>query len=157
MFCETNFTLHSRDSSAYWRKVNTDIVLDAPTPPSLGIPWNVISQNVGSVENNGMEIEISGNIVRNSNFSYDASLNFSTQYNKVTKLINDMKYEHYIIREGESMRSLYGYLYEGVNMANGFPLYQKADGKIIPFGRLPNSNNTLLLVGTAFATSDITT
>ena len=118
-------------SFAYWKKVNTDIVLDAPTPPSLGIPWNVISQNVGSVENNGMEIEVGGNVVRKSNFSYDASLNFSTQYNKVTKLIDDMQYEHYIIREGESMRSLYGYLYEGVNMTNGYPLYKKADGKII--------------------------
>lgn len=118
-------------SFAYWRKVNTDIVLDAPTPPSLGIPWNVISQNVGSVENNGMEVEVSGNVYRNNDFSYDASLNFSTQYNKVTKLIDDMKYEHYIIREGESMRALYGYLYEGVNPANGFPLYQKADGTII--------------------------
>ncbi|MDY9917567.1 TonB-linked outer membrane protein, SusC/RagA family [Porphyromonadaceae bacterium NLAE-zl-C104] len=118
-------------SFAYWRKVNTDIVLNAPTPPSLGIPWNVISQNVGSVENKGMEFEVSGNVVKTQNFSYDASFNFSTQYNKVTKLLDDMIYEHYIIREGESMRSLYGYVYEGVNLANGFPLYRKADGKII--------------------------
>lgn len=118
-------------SFAYWRKVNTDIVLDAPTPPSLGIPWNVISQNVGSVENKGMEFEISGNVVKTKDFAYDASFNFSTQYNKVTKLLDDMRYEHYIIREGESMRSLYGYVYEGVNMANGFPMYRKADGKII--------------------------
>lgn len=116
---------------AYWRKENTDIVLDAPTPPSLGIPWNVISQNVGSVENKGMEFEISGNVVKTQDFAYDASLNFSTQKNKVTKLLDDMKYEHYIIREGESMRSLYGYVYEGVNLANGFPMYRKADGKIV--------------------------
>ncbi len=25
---------------AYWQKDNSDIVLDVPTPPSLGIPWN---------------------------------------------------------------------------------------------------------------------
>jgi TonB-linked SusC/RagA family outer membrane protein len=118
-------------SVAFWKKVNTDIVLDAPTPPSLGIPWNVISQNIGSVENNGMEIEIGGTVVKTKDFSYNASVNFSTQHNKVTKLISDMKYEHYIIREGESMRSLYGYVYEGVNMANGFPMYKKADGTII--------------------------
>ena len=118
-------------SFAYWKKVNTDIVLDAPTPPSLGIPWNVISQNVGSVENNGLEIEIGGQVLKTKDFSYNASVNFSTQHNKVTKLLSDMKYEQYIIREGESMRSLYGYQYEGVNMTNGFPMYRKADGKII--------------------------
>jgi len=116
---------------AYWKKVNTDIVLDAPTPPSLGIPWNVISQNVGSVENNGLEFEIGGQVLKTKDFSYNASVNFSTQHNKVTKLLSDMKYEQYIIREGESMRSLYGYQYEGVNMANGFPMYKKADGTII--------------------------
>ena len=70
-------------------------------------------------------------VVKTNDFSYNASLNFSTQKNKVTKLLSDMKYEHYIIREGESMRSLYGYQYEGVNMANGYPMYKKADGKII--------------------------
>ena len=118
-------------TAAFWKKVNTDIVLDAPTPPSLGIPWNVISQNIGSVENNGLEIEIGGTVVNTKDFSYNASVNFSTQYNKVTKLVSDMKYEHYIIREGESMRSLYGYQYEGVNMANGFPMYKKADGTVI--------------------------
>lgn len=118
-------------SFAYWKKVNTDIVLDAPTPPSLGIPWNVISQNVGSVENRGMELEISGNVIDSNHFTYDASFNFSTQYNKVTTLLDDMIYEHYIIREGESMRSLFGYVYEGVNMANGYPLYRKANGTIV--------------------------
>lgn len=118
-------------SFAYWKKINTDIVLDAPTPPSLGIPWNVISQNVGSVENKGMELEISGNIVRTKEFTYDASFNISTQYNKVTKLLDEIKSEHYIIKEGESMRSLYGYVYEGVNRTNGFPLYRKADGTVI--------------------------
>jgi TonB-linked SusC/RagA family outer membrane protein len=125
LFNRVNITL------AYWKKVNTDIVLDSPTPPSLGIPWNRISQNVGSVENNGTEIEVGGLVFKNKDFSYNASLNFSTQHNKVTKLLSDMKYEHYIIREGEPMRALYGYQYEGVNMANGFPMYKKADGTII--------------------------
>jgi TonB-linked SusC/RagA family outer membrane protein len=128
-----DMTLFSRMnfSVAYWSKKNSDIVLNSPTPPSLGIPGNVISKNVGSVENSGLEFEIGGNVISTSNFQYSASFNFSTQKNKVTKLISDMKYEHYILREGESMRSLFGYIYKGVNMANGFPMYQKADGAII--------------------------
>lgn len=118
-------------TAAYWSKKNSDIVLSAPTPPSLGIPWNVISQNVGAVENHGLEFELGGSVYKSKQFSYTASLNFSTQNNKVTELLSDMTYEHYIIRKGESMRSLYGYQYQGVNMANGYPLYKKADGSIV--------------------------
>jgi hypothetical protein len=125
LYNRVNFT------AAYWSKKNSDIVLDSPTPPSLGIPWNVISRNIGAVENHGLEFELGGTVYRNKNFSYAASLNFSTQYNKVTELLSDMTYEHYIIRKGESMRSLYGYIYEGVNMANGYPMYRKADGTIV--------------------------
>ena len=35
------------------------------------------------------------------------------------------------MREGESLRSLYGYKYWGVNMANGNPVYYKADGSLV--------------------------
>ncbi len=128
-----DMTLFNRISlnAAYWSKNNSDIVLDSPTPPSLGIPWNVISMNVGAVKNHGLEVELEGMVVNKKDFSYRTALNFSTQYNKVTELLSDMTYEHYIIRKGESMRSLYGYQYEGVNMKNGYPLYKKADGTII--------------------------
>lgn len=128
-----DFSLFNRINvvAAYWQKKNTDIVLLQPTPPSLGVPSNQISMNVGAVKNDGLEFEVNASIIRNKNFSYNASLNFSTQNNKVTELVADMKYEHYIIRKGESMRSLYGYQYEGVNMQNGYPLYKKADGTII--------------------------
>jgi TonB-linked SusC/RagA family outer membrane protein len=128
-----DMTLFNRISlnAAYWSKKNSDIVLDSPTPPSLGIPWNVISMNVGAVENHGLELEIEGMVVNKKDFSYTTALNLSTQYNKVTELLSDMTYEQYIIREGESLRSLYGYQYEGINMKNGYPLYKKADGTIV--------------------------
>jgi TonB-linked SusC/RagA family outer membrane protein len=126
-------------TAAYWNKKSTDIVLQSPTPPSLGIPWNVISQNVGTVLNHGLEFEVGGKVVKTDNFEYSASLNFSTAYNKVTKLLSDMMYQHTIIREGESMRSLYGFDYIGVNKANGFPMYKKADGKIVQGN--PNNSN----------------
>ncbi len=117
--------------AAYWQKKNTDIVLLQPTPPSLGVPRNQMSRNVGAVKNDGLEFEVNASIIEKSNFSYRASLNFSTQNNEVTELLSDMKYEHYIIKKGESMRALYGYQYEGVNRANGYPLYRKADGAIV--------------------------
>lgn len=116
---------------AYWKKNNSDIVLNVPTPPSLGIPWNNISQNYGKIKNNGMELEIGGNIIQNTEFTWKTSFNFSTQKSKVVSLVEEIPYEHYILREGESINALWGYQYEGVNMKNGNPLYKKADGSLI--------------------------
>lgn len=118
-------------SFAYWSKKNTDIVLDVPTPPSLGIPWNNISQNYGTIDNNGIELEVSGNIISTKNFQWRSSLNFSTQKSKVVKLVSELPYEQYVIREGESIRALWGYEYAGVNKANGNPMYYKADGTVV--------------------------
>jgi TonB-linked SusC/RagA family outer membrane protein len=116
---------------AYWSKDNSDIVLDVPTPPSLGIPGNVIAQNYGSIRNNGIELEIGGNVIQQKDLIWKSSLNFSTQQSKVVTLVDDIPYEHYIIREGESVNALWGFQYEGVNKANGNPLYRKADGTIL--------------------------
>jgi TonB-linked SusC/RagA family outer membrane protein len=123
---------------AYWSKDNSDIVLDVPTPPSLGIPSNVITQNYGAIKNSGIELEIGGNIYESKNLTWKSSLNFSTQNSEVVKLVNEIPYEHYIMREGESVNALYGYRYAGVNKANGNPLYYKKDGTIIQ-GNITNS------------------
>lgn len=116
---------------AYWQKDNSDIVLDVPTPPSLGIPWNEIAQNYGRVKNNGIELEVGGNIIQRDALTWKTAFNFSTQQSKVVTLVNEIPYEHYILREGESMNALWGYHYAGVNMKNGGPMYYKSDGTII--------------------------
>jgi TonB-linked SusC/RagA family outer membrane protein len=116
---------------AYWQKDNNDIVLDVPTPPSMGVPKNKIAQNYGQIKNNGIELEVTAYPVQARNFTWRTSLNFSTQQSIVKELVNDIPYEHHILREGESFNSLWGYVYEGVNMANGNPMYRKADGTII--------------------------
>jgi TonB-linked SusC/RagA family outer membrane protein len=116
---------------AYWSKNNSDIVLDVPTPPSLGVPGNEIAQNYGSIENNGIELEVGGNIIQQKDLTWRTSFNFSTQNSKVVTLVNDIPYEHYILREGESVNALYGYRYAGVNPANGNPMYYLKDNTII--------------------------
>jgi TonB-linked SusC/RagA family outer membrane protein len=116
---------------AYWSKNNSDIVLDVPTPPSLGVPGNEISQNYGSIKNNGIELEAGGNIIQDRDLTWRTSFNFSTQNSKVVTLVNEIPYEHYILREGESINALYGYRYAGVNKANGNPMYYRADGTVV--------------------------
>ena len=132
--------LHNRFNLvfAYWQKDNSDIVLDVPTPPSLGIPWNVIAQNYGKIENKGIELELGGNIIQNNDLIWKTAFNFSTQQSKIVTLVNEIPYEHHILREGESMNALWGYQYAGVNMKNGNPMYYKKDGTIVQ-GNITNT------------------
>ncbi|WP_460880844.1 SusC/RagA family TonB-linked outer membrane protein [Pontibacter rugosus] len=124
--------------AAYWRKDNDDMVLGAPTASSLGLPGNLIYRNIGSMKNDGLEFTVSGAVIENANFSWNTSVNFSTQHNEVKELVNgnDIFGTYTITREGESFNSLYGYTYEGVNVANGNPIYRKADGSFVQ-GHIP--------------------
>lgn len=125
---------------AYWKKDNKDIILSAPTPPSIGIPGNSISLNIGSVRNNGFEFAVNADIINASKIKWNAAFNISTQKNKVLGLVNgqDQPGDYNIIRVGESMRAIYGYQYRGVNAANGNPLWEKGNGTIIQ-GNINNS------------------
>lgn len=120
-------------SFAYWQKNNTGIVLSVPTAPSLGVPGNAISQNYGDINNNGIEMEIGGNVISKKDFNWRAGFNFSTQKSHVRRLINDIITGDgfLLLREGEPMYSIYAQEYAGVNRANGNPTYYKKDGSII--------------------------
>lgn len=117
-------------SFAYWIQDNDDIILNAPTAPSAGVPGNSISQNIGRVKNQGIEVTVDADVVRTSNFRWNASFNISTQQNEILELVNnqDITGTYNLTRVGESINSIYGFDYFGVNPANGNPVYVKADG-----------------------------
>ncbi|MBK8705960.1 MAG: TonB-dependent receptor [Saprospiraceae bacterium] len=120
-------------SLAYWIQDNDDIILQAPTAPSLGIPGNVINKNIGRVKGQGIEVTVDAELLRLGDFRWNSSINFSTQNNEVLELVNnqDIITAYNILRVGEPIRAIYGFDYVGVNSANGNPIYQKADGTLI--------------------------
>jgi TonB-linked SusC/RagA family outer membrane protein len=133
---------------AYFQKDTKDLVLEVPTAPTLGIPYNRYYDNVGAVKNSGVEITVSGTPVVTKDFTWQTDLNFSFIKNKVTKLVNgeDIIDKYVITREGESFKSIYGYDYYGVNKANGNPIWRKADGSLVQFstfGGMPGYENDL--------------
>ena len=116
-----------------------NLVLAVPTPFSAGIPGNSISQNIGTMENRGIELSVDAAVVRNSDFNWNVNFNFSSVHNKMkslysiggtpTKFITNGSYN--IIQVGDPMNILYGYRFAGVNTANGYPMYYKADGRLV--------------------------
>lgn len=120
---------------AYWQKNSRDLVLEVPTAPTLGIPYNSYFDNIGKIKNSGLELTIGGTIIATKDWNWHSDLNFSTVKNTVQELYggNDIIDNYTIIREGESYQSLYGYDYYGVNPANGNPIWTKADGSLVQF------------------------
>lgn len=126
----------------YFQNDIDGLIMNAPVPASLGIPDNSIRRNVGSMTNKGYEFSVEYQAIQKDNFSWNLGANLTLQQNKVTRtsgnadLIggssNDSFIAPYIIiREGYSINSIFGFDYWGVNKANGFPVYVKADGTLI--------------------------
>jgi len=68
----------------YYHKVTKDLLLNAPIPWSTGL--SSVTQNIGSVENKGLEVAFAIRTITNQFFSWTTNLAFSTNRNKILKL-----------------------------------------------------------------------
>lgn len=118
----------------YFQNNVNNLILAAPTAPSLGVPKNSINVNVGEMNNKGIELALNGVVIDNSKFRWTSNLNVTFVKNKVTKLANnnaDIIDTYNITRVGNSIGTFFGYKSLGVNAANGNPLWEKADGSTV--------------------------
>ncbi|MGY6648000.1 SusC/RagA family TonB-linked outer membrane protein [Wenyingzhuangia sp. IMCC45574] len=95
-------------------KTTDDLLYSVPIPEETG--FNTIRTNIGSVQNKGWDVSISGTPVKTKNFTWNTAFNVSYNENKVLKLADEDGFENngYIIREGESVGNMYGYKNLGV-------------------------------------------
>lgn len=63
---------------AYWQKNSKDLVLEVPTPPTMGIPYNSYYDNIGKIKNSGFELTVSGTVISTQDWNWRSELNFST-------------------------------------------------------------------------------
>jgi TonB-linked SusC/RagA family outer membrane protein len=122
----------------YYKNDITDLIMDYPTPPSLGVPYLTFSKNIGSMKNTGYEFSFDANVLNMNGFVLNLNANLSLNKNEVTALVdgNDiipLTNPYVINRVGESLNSLYGYNYGGVNPANGNGTWIKADGSKVQY------------------------
>ncbi len=126
----------------YYQNDQDGLILAAPTPPSFGVPGNSVNKNVGTLKNWGYEVSGEATIVRTNKVTWSVNANLTLAKNEILSLIEgqtEILQDYTTIRVGESIRSVYGYDYVGVNAANGNPIYRKGDGTLIQ-GNIPTSN-----------------
>lgn len=107
-----------------YKKKTTDLLMDRDLPGYIGV--SSVLDNVGSIENKGLEIMIGGDPVVTSNFRWNTALNFTANRNKVLDLgPNDelnfsSSYGGYnlgrfmVLRVGEPYGTMTGWEYLGV-------------------------------------------
>ena len=131
-------------TAEYFRNDIDNLILQAPTPPSLGVPGpttniNTIAQNIGKMYNQGVELSLSTVNFQRSNFSWRTNFNVTFVNNKILQLVNGNDIvpapttPYNILREGESIGAFWGYVSRGVNASNGNPIFEKADGSQVQY------------------------
>ena len=115
-------------SIEYFSRKTVDLLYNQPVPLSSGISIGSIPQNVGSIMNKGVEIDLNGVIIRNKNFEWDMNFNLTHYSNKITDLADNVKEtgikgSSYIYEIGGSLYESYLKSYAGVDKTTGSALY----------------------------------
>ena len=141
----------------WYNKDINNLILDVPQAPSKGIPGNSILANVGSMYNRGWEFAVTAVPVNKGGFTWSTNINFSTNKNMVTSLVDDNTpiltntsglEATSITKVGYSAAQVYGVKTNGVNPANGRRIYLTRDGKEVQYLHLGGANAWTFLDGT---------
>ena len=120
----------------YFNKTS-DLLLNAPISRVSG--FSTIRQNIGEVENNGFELQITSQHIHTDQFSWTTSVNFSKNNNKVLALAPGIDqlimlttledFNAYATIVGQPMGSFYMYQTDGVLLPADF---DEADNPLVP-------------------------
>ncbi|WP_246168822.1 SusC/RagA family TonB-linked outer membrane protein [Rudanella paleaurantiibacter] len=96
-----------------YRKLTTDMLLNAPVPFSSG--YETVAKNVGSMENRGIELALNSVNVNTGGFSWNTTFNISFNKNKVLALTggSDIFVGFTIVREQQPVGSYFGFVHQG--------------------------------------------
>ncbi len=106
-----------------YERLSKDLLLSRSLPTTNG--FSSILENVGEVQNRGIEFEINTTNIDRGGFLWESNFNVSYQTNKVTKLSagDSVLPGDLSIRVGYSLFTNVGVPYAGVNPANGRPMW----------------------------------
>lgn len=144
----------------YYKRKTKDLILNNPILATIGFPGNTITQNIGKIENEGVELTVNLPLINRKDFTWDINFNGAWSLNRVVST-NENGDDIYggvsVVRPGENMSAFYLIRWAGVNPANGLPTFLSADGvrKQYDHSR-PIANERWTLVSDGSITSAIT-
>ncbi|MDP4292366.1 MAG: SusC/RagA family TonB-linked outer membrane protein, partial [Bacteroidota bacterium] len=135
-----------------YRKITKNLLLNATLPTSTG--YTTAFENVGSVQNQGLELTINTINVNTKDFSWRSSFNISFNQNKVLALANGQEtlltsvywdngwdgIPAYVARVGQPLGLMYGYIWDGAYQYSDFN--KTATGTYVLKDNVPTNGNT---------------
>jgi len=129
----------------YYNRATKDLLYSYPVP-SPPYMYTTIMANVGSMENKGLELTLSGDVIRKTNLRWTVSVNAAHNENKILKLSNEefttsviktgsawvrggSTNTTHIIQEGYQVGQFFGPLCLGIDDAGKYILDDMIDGK----------------------------
>ena len=106
-----------------YRRVSDNLLFLNPLSATTG--FISFTDNIGKMENKGIEFAINGSPIRTKDFTWDINFNFSHNKNKILSLPDgkDIIQGSFMLREGEDYRTFYLREWAGVDPENGDPLW----------------------------------
>ncbi len=114
-----------------YRNVTRDLFVQQQLPAPSGFGGGSLQVNAGSMENKGIELSISGDLVKTKDIDLTLGWNHNINKNEILDLGQVSEYPSGtgIIKEGLPFGTHYSQNYLGADPATGAPLYETADGK----------------------------
>ena len=78
------FNYRVSGSVEFYNRVTDDLLFNVPLPLSSGI--DDVNQNIGSMYNRGIEVDLAIDLIRTQDFTWRLNVNASTVQNEFTKL-----------------------------------------------------------------------
>jgi TonB-dependent starch-binding outer membrane protein SusC len=112
----------------YYNEQTDDLILPNELSRTTGIA--TIQENIGAIKNEGVELNLSYDIIRTRDLRLNVNGNLTYNDNRITKLTDrDTLVSGLVARVvGKPVQSLYMVEFAGVNPQNGASLYRNLDG-----------------------------
>jgi TonB-dependent starch-binding outer membrane protein SusC len=104
----------------WYKRKSTDLLLSVPLSRTSG--FSSQSQNIGSMENKGIELTLNAIPAQTKNFTWTVNLNYARNKNKVISIPAPI-IGTFIVQNGYDIQTFYARVYAGVDAANGDPLW----------------------------------
>ncbi len=115
-------------------KTTTDLLLNAPLPLTTGFSSAI--QNIGEVQNRGLEFLLNTVNYTRDDFQWSTNFNLSINRNEVVNIAGDeipagtiAGQDISLVREGEALGIFYGYVVGGVDPESGDQFYIDRNGE----------------------------
>ncbi|WP_121357638.1 SusC/RagA family TonB-linked outer membrane protein [Flavisolibacter nicotianae] len=115
----------------FYRNTTNDLLLENKIPPTSG--YTTQYQNVGTIRNTGVELQLSGDVLRKKDFTWNANFNIAFNKNRIISLGSNQQFtansgwfsstnnpDDYILRVGDEVGTMYGLKVAGFYTVNDF-------------------------------------